>query len=222
MKIWKKLLALTVCVLMVVSLSACSMLGSLNNPVLGAWVWEINMTDLLEESLGSLDLEDLPDKEMIIYAIFEFSDNGILTLSFDKEASAATVEAYMDDLVEIMVDYMYGIAESSGMTRDQFDELCESQYGSPAEEYIRSMVDDNIDTQDFMDDLSGKESMYYKVDGNKIYLADLKEELAGSDSYIEFTVSGSNMTFSSISGDVLDMSELEDLGVETPIELVKK
>lgn len=219
MKTCKKFLAVLLCVLMIGSLAAC---GSASNPVLGAWSWEINLSDKMGDALSEMNLDALPENELIIYANFVFGEDGVFTLSFDQSATAASAEAYLGELVDIMVEYMYGVGEKNNMSREDFDAFCEKQYGASTKEYIQSMVDDSFDVDSIVSGLDVQDTYYYKVDGDKIYVADEKEGVIGSDEYITFSVTDSTMTIYSFPDEILDEDTLETLDVTLPITLIKK
>ena len=203
----KKLLCLLLALVMVLSLAACSESDSgskrgkkdkeeeeevveLEEAIIGTWTVEINFT---EEMLGldGMSIEGIP-------VTFTFNDEGEVTLGFSDESA----EILEEKMLVMMTDMVYAEMEAEGMSRDEIDELFETDYGMSVSDYMVDALKE-FGVSDMLAEI--EETSDYEVDGDKL------------------TIDGTEMT-AEVKGDKLTITECEDdfwgeVGLELPVVL---
>ena len=105
--------------------------------IVGEWSCRFDLRDMMHEKLSEeMDGEDsfIPNKALYMTLSLEFERNGEFTLA--AEIDQSSMNDYMDALIDNLVDYMYDMAEDQGMSKTQFDDAIEQQYGMSVNEYI--------------------------------------------------------------------------------------
>ena len=185
MKKLSKLLALLLALVMVFSLAACGADGedkentedtgsavvdnndekkepSAEEMIAGEWHSRFDLSDamnlMMAASLGDVSL--IPNTEVYMDLTFKFADEKfVMVMEVDKES----IEAYMADLADKMIDYMYAAYEAQGVTKDVLDAQIEDAYGLTMEEYVNAMMEESLDGA--LDEMNNEsEPVYYRVD----------------------------------------------------------
>ncbi len=193
----KKLLCVLLAVVMLLSLTACS--KPLSEEIVGEWVVELHINgDLLE-------LENF-DTDVTFPVLITFTDDGEVTMEAYDELEDETSEALTQAFKDYMLDILYDTLGEDGATKDEIDELIQSQTGMTSEEYVESYME-GVNLYDELAEAVESEGEY-EVDDDKMII-----EIDGDE--IEVEIKGDTMTF--VEAD--DEDKWEALGFEFPIEL---
>ena len=167
----KKLLCLLLALVMVLSLAACADSDSgskrskkdkdeeevveLEDAIVGAWTVDLTFTEEMLQ-LEGVNIDGIP-------MVFDFDKNGEVTVTFSDEATAILE----DKLMVVMEDMVYSELEAGGMSRDEIDEMFETEYGMSLQEYMAEAVKE-ADFGSILDQM--EETCDYEVDGDKLIM----------------------------------------------------
>ncbi len=226
MKTIKSVLAIVLAFAMIFCFAGCAKEKELPQAALtGKWTSEIDLTDALGQELAgefdSMGMEgfDMGDAELLLYMVMEFEEDGSCYLYLDEEATAESMKGYFEVMIDAMVEWMYKTLEDqAGMSREEIDELYENQLGMSIEEYMDSSMDDYLNGDAIMESFEDVESQegFYKLEGDKLYITEDKEDLADCEDYVTCNYSATTMTIDTGS-DASVFEDLAELGVELPL-----
>ena len=211
----KKLLSVVLALILV--LSACVLAGCGADSVVGKWQCTVDITDAIKEGLKAEEGSDLADtlKGAKLEAIFnfEFKENGEFSMILDEDAF---IESF-NGLRDVLADYLKGFLSTMlGETGLSIEEALEQQ-GYTFDEFVDETLESAVDTmKESMEDVS--KSGRYKVDGNKLYLAEDDDDF-DDDEYVEFEFVDGNLKFNKI---VSDDDDLESMEETLPWTLIRK
>lgn len=154
--------------------------------LVGEWVWEIDMLDMLEKQLAAqLDTTEAVKLEIdsfTVSLIMSLDDKGTCVMSVDKDALEAELD---DDFIDAIVDYGYRITiktleaqidagEVTG-TAEENIEAAEAQLGMSMKDYLRSLYAELLTAENFISSMNVSESTEnYEVDGDKLTFSDVE------------------------------------------------
>ena len=165
----------------------------------GEWLYSVDMSEAFGAAMGEIAEQiDLPDEKVMMNLSFEFEDDEFtLTVGVDKE----DFEDYLDALVDVMLEYMYDMAESQGMSKDDFDAQFSAANGAGVEDYLEESMKAAL--EEAGDQLSQSKEGYYKVDTKKgrIYIAEDEDDLDDAEDYMEYELSGKKLTITKVISD---------------------
>lgn len=220
----KKLLALLLALVMVFTLCACGNNSNSGNSgkesevekeekeetIVGKWVGEIDLTDILTEYADFDGLEKeirdiVTPRNIGIKITFKFKEDGTASVSADV---VSALEDYIDQTTDNMTDYLKDMLKDEDLTEQDFEDA----YGMPLKTYISQMMDEMLGEQleameeEFSVDSEGE----YKLEGNKLYLGEDGE----FEDYFKIDLDGDELTFKSYSGDTETAEIFENLVFE--------
>lgn len=198
----KKLIALFMALAMVLCFAACgteSEGGSAKPTIVGDWEGTMDVTAAMEEMMSeSLDME-IEMKDLALVMIFEFDKDGSFTCEVDEKSAEKLLDNMIDSVVDVLVEALEAEGvdlEAAGMTKDS----------------LREMMEEEMDAEDLIDELTLFEDGYYIYENGCIYtgadLDELKEDAEGSAEEIwEVKLTGKTMKVTNITnaeGDSLE------------------
>ena len=205
----KKLLALLLAVVMLFALAACGDSGAVKDedppktttaPVEedtleGEWVTTLAVTG---EMMGADGL----DTEVAITLMVRF-DEDTYTMYVDQDALEDSIDAFVEDMTDFMIDMVYDGLMESGMSKEEADAMFEMSYGMTVEEYCVETVEE-LDLQGELGSMNEEmeEAGDYTVDGDTLTLISEDEEVEYT-----FVLDGDKLTLSSEDEDFLDTLE---------------
>ncbi|MGN1147813.1 MAG: hypothetical protein ACI4TB_05285, partial [Lachnospiraceae bacterium] len=164
-----------------------------SSPLVGTWSLSYDFGPMLAEEMG----EDFADFEssLPVTILLDFNEDGTCRMYIDEVAFVESFNSWEDDFIDYSMDIMYGIFKDSGYTKKEADALVKSMYGFTMEEYMRTMIEEELD----MDAMLGmmESNGVYKIDGDKICMADTEAELTES-SYDTFSVFEDTLTIGTV------------------------
>lgn len=154
--------------------------------LVGEWVWEIDMLDMLEEQLAAqLDTTEavkLGIDSFTVSLIMSLDDKGTCVMSVDKDALEAELD---DDFIDAIVDYGYRITiktleaqidagELTGTIEENI-EAAEQGLGMSLKEYYRSMFEESLTAESFVSEMGISEVKgSYEAEGDKLTFSDVE------------------------------------------------
>lgn len=160
--------------------------------LVGTWVLEYDIQSMIVEELG----EDFADFEspLVIPIMFEFNEDGTFRMYLGGNLRQ-NFDDWLDDFVEYTADYIYGMFEAEGLGRTEIDYLIEGVYGSSLEDYLRTMLYEEMGSalEDLEDLGDMEETAYYEVQGDRIYMSDYSYDIIGNNDYVLFEIYGDTL-----------------------------
>lgn len=230
MKTCKKLLALLLALAMIFAFAACgdskddnkddkgsSNVQETNPPetdppteppkeeekLYGDWTMVTDAAGAMNEAYVMMfgDTFALPESPINFSMTLSFAEDGEFTL--DMELDTDSFDAYMVELSDSLVAYLYDTYEALGYSKADIT----AELGMTVEEYVESAFavspDDIIDELDDMD-LEG----CYKLKDDELFLAEDEDDLEDEKDSFTISLDGDKMEVTDIDGD--DLEELED------------
>lgn len=188
---------------LLVSLSACGKDDS--KALVGTWKADLDATQIIDEQLSSLGMEDLAlESRCVITLVLEFDAEQHYTVRADAAATMASVSAYMEELIPAVTEQMYKTAEASGLDRSTFDSAFEERYNCTPEEYLQQQ----FDAQDLASTLTAgtTEGKYRAVKG-KLYTVEEDHDAFDEEEYDLYTLDGDTLTFTAIDSSFSGLDE---------------
>lgn len=98
----------------------------------------------------------------------------------------------------------------TGLTREEIDAAFEEETGSTISDYVGQIITmfDEDDLLELMEE--DNDTGYYKVAEDKLFFAEDKDDFS-EDDYVTYTLEGSKLTFTELTGDVLDFADAADM-----------
>ena len=183
----KKLFAILLSLVMLISLAACTPSGGGKPSIVGTWTGSVNMGAMLE-TLMQTEVE----KDISCKMIFTFSADGKFSAKLDEQSAKAAVETMVDVIVDMMKDVyaeqdidLEEALAAEGMTMDD----------------LKAQYKEELDVDGMFEGISGETC--YKHEDGKIYIAESQEDLDEEDYDSVYIVSlaGNTLTVTDIESD---------------------
>ena len=193
----KKLLALVMALVMVMSLCSCGNGKETKEEatIIGKWTAEIDFASIMEMSqeLASLDEEAkavIMPKGVSMKLFFEFDDNGIASFSVDIKTAA---EDYIRQVTANLTDYVKKTLESQGVSVEDFADAI----GMSLDDYVSSLMSQQLNgaMDNLPEELETPNTCEYKLEGDKLYLG----EDGVFDGFFTIKLDGNKFTINSAS-----------------------
>ena len=166
----KKCFALLLALTLTLGLTAC---GNENRKLLGTWHDSIlpgvtpQMDAVVSQALGT---EYTSAQEVNVWLNAVFNKDGTFTISMDADATAASLDAYLQALKPTVAELCYQEAEKQGMTRAEYDKALE-----PSGLTVDALAEDilsSFDTAAILGAIAdGGVTGYYRLRGERLYLS---------------------------------------------------
>lgn len=229
MKQLKSVMAILLAVAMLLCFAGCkeeTAAGTTKaETIVGSWTCAMDISEYMNEYMGDAGLDgfEMDETPLCIYMAFDFEDDGSCVLYLDEDATLESMQTYIDNMLVSLLDYMYEMYEDElDMTREEIDEYFKDYAGMTLEEYFNDAMAESLTPEVLTDSLSGFENQegYYKLDGEKLYIADTEEELAECEDYVTCKISGDKMTID-VGTDEDEFADFEEMGIELPLVFEK-
>ncbi len=228
MKNIKSILAVILAVVMLFCIAGCEKAAGTDKAetIVGSWVCEMDITEYMNDYMGDAGFDgiDFGNTPLCVYLVFDFEDDGTCVLYADEDATIESMKVYVEDLLDAFLEYAYELYEEEyDMSRSEVDDYFEENAGVTLEEYFDEAMAEYITPEALAESVSGFETQegYYRLDGNKLYIADTEDELADEEEYVLCELSKGKMTINAGSDEDI-FEEFEEMGIELPLVFKKK
>ena len=104
----------------------------------------------------------------------------------------------------------YKTAEESGLSREDYDAAFEQSTGSSVSDYVAEQIS-QLDEESLLSSLEeDEESGVYKAADGKLYFEEQEADFSEED-YVSYTLEGGKLTFTSVTGDAMDLQSLSEM-----------
>ena len=186
----KKITAMLLCLVLVLSLCAC---GAKENLV-GTWKANIELADLMNKEIAASGDEAMAEamnlESFQLPLILELREDGTCTMKVDPEAMAASADKLATDLTEGLKAYFVTMLEQQGLEVEDPTEVL-TIMGLDLDALVAEMKDQFLSEDTFAE--FTMESKYKAEDG-KIYFSDDLESEINADEYNTYTLKGDTLT----------------------------
>lgn len=202
-KIMKRIGAILLTLALLLGLCACGSKESLA----GTWYTEIDITSFVTEESGiamAFGMEDgiEMDTKLLVPIHLELKEDGTYTMSLVQETFSENVNEFFAELIDVIVDVTYEMAEAEGATREMIDEAS----GGDLKTYVQSLFE-SMDMESMLESEELEESGAWKAEDGKLYLADSADEFS-DDNAEAYQLDGSKLTIELGNSDLLDLSTI--------------
>lgn len=209
----KKVSKVTVVMLvlaMVFSLCGC---GNAAKKLYGTWSMDVDMGETISSDMGEefADFESVLDVKMLM----TFNEDGTFEMTVDKDSFIESFNGWLDDFIAYSVDMTYTQFADMGVEKADADAMIEEQFGGTMEEYLREMMESQLDAETMADEMATEG--VWEVKGDKLYTNEGSE--IDENTYDIFSISGDKLTLNTPEG---AESDAVIPGIEYPMVFTKE
>ena len=178
----------------------------------GTYTTEMDMSSIINESMAQAGLaeEDLEGLTLVAPFTLTLSDDGTFTLKLDSDATLASLRTYLEGCSTLLEDVIYDSVGDTGLTREEIDAAFEEETGSTISDYVGQIIT-MFDEDDLLEMLEeDNDTGYYKATEDKLFLEEDKDDFSDDD-YVTYTLENGKLTFTELTGDVLDFADAADM-----------
>ena len=204
----KRVKALALCLVVLTMLLALAGCGNSAPDLSGTYTTEMDMSSIINESMAQAGLaeEDLEGLTLVAPFTLTLRDDGTFTLEVDSDATLASLRSYLEGCSTLLEDVIYDSVGDTGLTREEIDAAFEEETGSTISDYVGQIITmfDEDDLLELMEE--DNDTGYYKVAEDKLFFAEDKDDFS-EDDYVTYTLENGKLTFTELTGDVLDLAD---------------
>lgn len=207
MKTCKRMLGLALVLVMVLSLCACG--AKPEKALMGTWRYEMDFANMFESMIPEELSGMLPEQSLKLSMVLTFREDMTCEIGLDREASKASMNAFLDAMIEAAVEMVYLEGEAQGIDRETFNALIRETYGMDMLTYCQQMMEESVNVDALLDEVKQETGKWAVADG-KLFTTDTDAAFDKS-TYILYTVEGDTLTFTEDVGDSMGLSELGEI-----------
>lgn len=190
MKRISKIVTMLLACIMLFSLVGCGKSDS-GKALYGTWSMDFDMSQELNSQMGE-EFAGFEGK-LEITMLFDFNEDGSFKMYIDGDALKESFATWLDDFAVFSLDIMYAEFENSyGLSKEEADELVQTNYNCTMEEYIRDMMESSVDIDAMAAEM--KTNGIWEAKGDKLYMSE--GEKIDVNSFDIFSVDGDTLTLS--------------------------
>lgn len=208
----KRVKSLALCLVVLTMLLALVGCGKSAPDLSGTYTTEMDMSSIINESMAQAGLaeEDLEGLTLVAPFTLTLSDDGTFTLKLDSDATLASLRTYLEGCSTLLEDVIYDSVGDTDLTREEIDAAFEEETGSTISDYVGQIIT-MFDEDDLLEMLEeDSDTGYYKATEDKLFLEEDKDDFSDDD-YITYTLENGKLTFTELTGDVLDFADAADM-----------
>lgn len=187
MKRIKKIVTMLLACMMLFALAGCGK-SDTGKALYGTWSMDVDLSEELNKQMG--DEFAGFDGKLVIMLKFDFNEDGSFKMYADADALKESFAGWMDSFVTFSLDIMYAQFEDMGLSREDADEVVQTQYNCTMEEYIRSIMESSVDIDAMADEMQTEG--IWEAKGDKLYMSE--DDEIDVNSFDIFEVSGDTLT----------------------------
>ena len=195
----KKIIALSVCLILVLSLCACGAKEDLT----GKWTSTINMAQAFNDEIAASDpamAEYLKLETVSIPLVLELKEDGTYTMSVDPVGMEASMTKLAEDMVAGLESYFAAILAEQGLQMDVKEALAAMGIDLDA---LATELSAELTSQESFSTYNAEGN--YKADNGKLHLTETLDEAINPAIYNTYTLEGDTLTLD-VGTEVLDES----------------
>lgn len=212
MKRISKIVTMLLACIMLFSLVGCGK-SDTGKALYGTWSMDVDLSQELNRQMG----DDFAgsDGKLVITMKFDFNEDGSFKMYVDSDALKESFATWLDSFATFSLDVMYAQFEDMGLSREEADELVQSQYNCTMEEYIRDTMESSVNVDAMAAEM--KMEGIWEAKGDKLYMSE--DDEIDVNRFDIFSVSGDTLTLNLPEG-AEDESDIP--GLQYPYTLHKE
>lgn len=212
MKRISKIVTMLLACIMLFSLVGCGK-SDTGKALYGTWSMDVDLSQELNRQMG--DEFAGFDGKLVITMKFDFNEDGSFKMYVDSDALKESFATWLDSFATFSLDVMYAQFEDMGLSREDADELVQSQYNCTMEEYIRNTMESSVNVDAMAAEM--KMEGIWEAKGDKLYMSE--DDEIDVNRFDIFSVSGDTLTLNLPEG-AEDESDIP--GLQYPYTLHKE
>ena len=208
----KHVKSLALCLLALALVLALAGCGGGKSDLPGTYKIDLDLAPALNSVMTQLGLaeEDLADLTLPVPYTLTLGEDGTYSMQADKEATVTALHTYLQGCVSAIEAALYKTAEESGLSREDYDAAFEQSTGSSVSDYVAEQIS-QLDEESLLSSLEeDEESGVYKAADGKLYFEEQEADFSEED-YVSYTLEGGKLTFTSVTGDAMDLQSLSEM-----------
>lgn len=173
--------------------------------ICGLWQMKINLTDEVNSRFAQIIGDDivLPETDIHLIYTMDIREGEEITMSLTVDEDS--LDEYYEDLCDVVVDFAISYVAEDGMSQQELEDKCQTEYGMSLREYVLSSLMENTPvSSEWIPSMT--ENGFYRIDGDKLWIAEDKESLSDTQSYMVFSLQGDTLSINSIGSDGEEIS----------------
>ena len=212
MKRISKIVTMLLACIMLFSLVGCGK-SDTGKALYGTWSMDVDLSQELNRQMGD-DFAGF-DGKLVITMKFDFNEDGSFKMYVDSDALKESFATWLDSFATFSLDVMYAQFEDMGLSREEADELVQSQYNCTMEDYIRDTMESSVNVDAMAAEM--KMEGIWEAKGDKLYMSE--DDEIDVNRFDIFSVSGDTLTLNLPEG-AEDESDIP--GLQYPYTLHKE
>ena len=208
----KHVKSLALCLLALALVLALAGCGGGKSDLPGTYKIDLDLAPALNSAMTQLGLaeEDLADLTLPVPYTLTLGEDGTYSMQADKEATVTALHTYLQGRGSAIEAVLYKTAEESGLSREDYDAAFEQSTGSSVSDYVAEQIS-RLDEESLLSSLEeDEESGVYKAADGKLYFEEQEADFSEED-YVSYTLEGGKLTFTSVTGDAMDLQSLSEM-----------
>lgn len=208
----KHVKSLALCLLALALVLALAGCGGGKSDLPGTYKIDLDLAPALNSVMTQLGLaeEDLADLTLPVPYTLTLGEDGTYSMQADKEATVTALHTYLQGCGSAIEAELYKTAEESGLSREDYDAAFEQSTGSSVSDYVAEQIS-QLDEESLLSSLEeDEESGVYKAADGKLYFEEQEADFSEED-YVSYTLEGGKLTFTSVTGDAMDLQSLSEM-----------
>ena len=208
----KHVKSLALCLLALALVLALAGCGGGKSDLPGTYKIDLDLAPALNSAMTQLGLaeEDLADLTLPVPYTLTLGEDGTYSMQADKEATVTALHTYLQGCGSAIEAALSKTAEESGLSREDFDAAFEQSTGSSVSDYVAEQIS-QLDEESLLSSLEeDEESGVYKAADGKLYFEEQEADFSEED-YVSYTLEGGKLTFTSVTGDAMDLQSLSEM-----------
>ena len=208
----KHVKSLALCLLALALVLALAGCGGGKSDLPGTYKIDLDLAPALNSVMTQLGLaeEDLADLTLPVPYTLTLGEDGTYSMQADKEATVTALHTYLQGCGSASEAALYKTAEESGLSREDYDAAFEQSTGSSVSDYVAEQIS-QLDEESLLSSLEeDEESGVYKAADGKLYFEEQEADFSEED-YVSYTLEGGKLTFTSVTGDAMDLQSLSEM-----------
>ncbi len=150
-------------------------------PLVSVWEGELDCSAMINSMLGAYGMEegDAPKTKVVLRMTMTLNADQSATMELDETTLSQDLQAYMAEILDVLVEATYKACEAQGISREQADAAYEPYGGLKA--YLESTIDVDAIYSQITDEFAALEPQHWKAEDGVLYICDADEEFSEGD-----------------------------------------